>query len=148
MSKQVWREFGTIGLSVLLLTSLSIAQPVGTYDQSQNGPVSLFGIRIGTRLPDSRDYVFVQEDESTLRYILRNTTSPEYLIQAVNISKQSRVVTIDNRQASFRWINGGLPTARVFGNLNFIFFIIVFFRHLTSLGIKPPPLGKWPVLGL
>jgi hypothetical protein len=89
MSKQVWREFGTIGLGVLFLTSLSVAQPI---DQAQNDPVSLFGIRIGTRLPESREYGFIEEDESTLRYGLRNTTNPEYLIQTVNISKQTRVI--------------------------------------------------------
>jgi hypothetical protein len=96
--KRAWRTVGTISLSILFLASFSIAKLISNFSQAQNGPVSLFGIQIGTPLPDSREYVFVQEDESTLHYILRNTTNPEYLIQGVNISKRSRVVTsVDGR---------------------------------------------------
>jgi hypothetical protein len=61
-------------LGIPVLASLSVAQPV-------NGPVALFGIQIGARLPDTREHVFVEEDATTLHYILRNTTNPDYLIQ-------------------------------------------------------------------
>ncbi|HTE76222.1 MAG TPA: hypothetical protein VK653_05705, partial [Xanthobacteraceae bacterium] len=40
---------------------------------------------------------------------------------------------IDGKQTPFRWINGGLPTVRIFSNLNFIFLIIMFFRDIPGL---------------
>jgi len=68
---------------------------------AQEGPVSLFGLSIGSPFKDGKDYVFVQEDRDTLRYIRRTSTNPEYLLQGVAISKQSHVVTkIDGRTAS------------------------------------------------
>ena len=83
----VLRNLAAVAFAAALfpfLAWLSFAQSVS--------PVSLFGIQIGTRLPDSPEYRFVQEDETTLDYMLRNTTNPEYLIQSVDISKRSRVV--------------------------------------------------------
>jgi hypothetical protein len=69
--------------------------------EAKEGPVSLFGIRIGTPINITPKYVFVQEDESALRYILRNPTNPEYLIQSVNISKRSHiVVSVEGRTPS------------------------------------------------
>ena len=83
----VVRNLAAVAFAAVLfafLTRSNFAQSVS--------PVSLFGIQIGTRLPDSPEYRFVQEDETTLDYMLRNTTNPEYLIQSVNIAKRSRVV--------------------------------------------------------
>jgi hypothetical protein len=87
----VLRTIAAVAFAALLfpfLTRSNFAQSVS--------PVSLFGIQIGSRLPDSPEYRFVEEDETTLNYMLRNTTNPEYLIQGVNISKRSRVVVSVN----------------------------------------------------
>src|ERR1700722_13377880 len=69
--------------------------------KAQEKSVSLFGIQIGSVPKLATDYVFVQEVESGVRYILRHTTNPEYLLQGIQISKRShRIVSIDGRTAT------------------------------------------------
>jgi hypothetical protein len=68
---------------------------------AQENYVSLFGVQIGSVLSVVKDFVFVEEDETRLRYIFRHTTNPEYLLQGLTISKRShRVVSIDGRTAT------------------------------------------------
>lgn len=103
-------RLGAVGLLGLVLAIYpSSAQTIDSERPPQvtpGGPdeatVSLFGIRIGTSLNVTREHhVFVEEGKSTLRYLLRNSTNREYLLQAVEISKLSHVVvSVEGRTAS------------------------------------------------
>jgi hypothetical protein len=80
-----------VAAAILLCTAVGSSK-------AQEGPVSLFGISIGSSFKSSKDYLFVQEDRDTLYYSRRTPTNSEYLLQGVAISKLSHaVIQLDGR---------------------------------------------------
>jgi hypothetical protein len=85
---------------IALAAAILLCALVGS-SNVQEGPVSLFGISIGSSFKGNKDFLFVQEDRDTLDYIRRTPTNPEYLLQGIAISKLSHVVIgLDGRTAT------------------------------------------------
>jgi hypothetical protein len=96
-----WRRVSSIIGGLIVIGSLGRADFVIRTADAQENYGSLFGVEIGSVLSSSKDFVFVEEDETGLRYIFRHTTNHEYLLQGLKISKKShRVVSIDGRTAT------------------------------------------------